>query len=85
VCAAIVPTPAPCSDPVAFTRYTAALGGGMKFYASPHFGFRLDGRGYGTYLSSHGDCNRSSHSQGNGRCSNWLGTFESSAGLLISF
>ena len=85
VCAAIFPIPPACSDPEPFTRYTAAVGGGLKFYANSHFGFRLDGRGYGTYLNSHGDCNRSSHSQGNGRCSNWLGNFESSAGLLISF
>lgn len=80
VCTAAGP---PCNNPAPFTRYTAALGGGLKFYANPHFGFRLDERGYGTYLSSHGDCNTSSHE--NGRCSSWLGNLESSAGVIISF
>jgi hypothetical protein len=55
----------------------------MKYYANPNFGFRFDERGYGTYLSSHGDCGGSSHD--NRRCSSWLGNFESSAGLIISF
>lgn len=74
----------PCGDPEPFTRFTAAVGGGLKFYANPHLGFRLDGRGYGTYLSDHRTCDSSSH--GSSRCSSsWLGTFESSAGLLISF
>jgi opacity protein-like surface antigen len=83
-CVLSFPPSPPCSDPEPFTRYTAALGAGVKFYASPHVGFRLDGRGYGTYLNSRGDCDSSSH--GSGRCSsNWLGNFESSAGLLISF
>jgi hypothetical protein len=84
VCPAVFPPPAPCSNPEPFTRYTAAVGGGMKFYANPHVGFRLDGRGYGTYLSSHRTCDSSSH--GSGRCgSSWLGNVESSAGLVISF
>jgi opacity protein-like surface antigen len=81
VCVAAGP---PCNDPEPFTRYTAALGGGVKFYANRHIGFRLDGRGYGTYLSSHGSCE--TPSRGSGRCSsNWLGNFESSGGLIISF
>ena len=46
-------------------------------------GFRLDERAYGTYLSSHGDCDEASHDDR--RCSSWLGNFESSAGLIISF
>jgi hypothetical protein len=84
VCAAVFPNPPACSDPKPFTRYTASLGGGVKFYANPHVGFRLDGRGYGTYLSSHGSCDTASH--GSGHCSsNWLGNFESSGGLIISF
>ena len=73
-----------CNDPEPFTRYTAALGGGVKFYANRYVGFRLDGRGYGTYLSSHRTCDASSHDSV--RCgSSWLGNFESSAGLVISF
>ncbi len=79
----VAPGP-PCNNPEPFTRYTASLGGGVKFYANRHVGFRLDGRGYGTYLSSHGSCD--TFSRGSGHCSsNWLGNFESSGGLIISF
>ena len=74
----------PCNNPESFARYTAALGGGVKFYANPHIGFRLDGRGYATYLSSNGSCNNSSHNSGH--CTtNWLGNVETSGGLVISF
>lgn len=74
----------PCNDPASFARYTAALGGGVKFYANRHIGFRLDGRGYATYLSSDGDCNNSSHHSDH--CTtNWLGNVETSGGLVISF
>lgn len=66
------------------TRFTTSLGGGVKFYANPHFGFRLDGRGYATYLSSNRDCRESSNHSG--RCStSWLGNVETSGGLVISF
>ncbi|MGH9399044.1 MAG: outer membrane beta-barrel protein [Thermoanaerobaculia bacterium] len=66
------------------TRFTTSLGGGVKFYANRHFGFRVDGRGYATYLNSNGDCNSSSHHSG--RCStNWLGNAEASGGLVIAF
>jgi hypothetical protein len=37
------------------TRFSANLGGGMKMWVTPRFGFRFDARGRATYLGS-GDC-----------------------------
>jgi hypothetical protein len=34
------------------TRFTAGIGGGIKYFFSPHFALRLDGRVYSTYLGS---------------------------------
>jgi outer membrane protein with beta-barrel domain len=66
------------------TLFTSSLGGGVKYYANRHFGFRLDARGYFTYVNSNGDCGSSHHHSGN--CStNWLGNFETTGGLVIAF
>ena len=66
------------------TRFTTSVGGGVKYYANRHFGFRLDARGYFTYLNSNGDCGSSHHHSGN--CStNWLSNFETTGGLVIAF
>lgn len=73
-----------CGNPDSFTRYTAALGGGVKFYANRHFGLRFDGRGYATYLNSHGRCD--TFTRNSSHCSsNWLGNFETTGGLVIAF
>jgi len=79
---------APCPVPSTSTRFTAALGGGVKIYANPHFGFRFDGRYYGTYLNSRDRCDV--FSDGRTFCSNsdrtnWLGNLETTGGLVISF
>ena len=34
------------------TRFTMGIGGGIKYFFSPHFALRLDGRVYSTYLGS---------------------------------
>jgi len=34
------------------TRFTAGIGGGVKYFFSPHFALRLDGRLYSTYLGT---------------------------------
>ena len=86
-CAQIT-TPCPTLNPSTSTRFTAALGGGVKIYANPHLGFRLDGRYYGTYLNSRDRCDV--FSDGHTFCSNsdrtnWLGNAEATGGLVISF
>jgi hypothetical protein len=60
----------------------------VKIYANPHFGFRFDGRYYGTYLNSRNRCDV--FSDGSTFCSNrdrtnWLGNAEATGGLVISF
>lgn len=68
------------------TRFTASLGGGLKVFVTPHFGFRFDGRGYSTYLGDNnrcqGCCDDSFY-----YCSdqNWLTNGEASGGLIIAF
>ena len=86
VCPAIFPSP--CNNPTTSTRFTAAIGGGLKIYANPHLGFRFDGRYYATYLNSRdGRCDV--FSDGHASCSNrrtsWLGNAETSGGLVIAF
>lgn len=63
------------------TRFTASLGGGLKVFVNPHFGFRFDGRGYSTSLGDRNlSCGR--HSCTN---SNWLTNGEATGGILIAF
>ena len=83
-----ITTPCPTLNPSTSTRFTAALGGGVKIYANPHFGFRFDGRYYGTYLNSRNRCDV--FADGHSFCSsgdrtNWLGNVEGTGGLVISF
>jgi outer membrane beta-barrel protein len=63
------------------TRFTAAFGGGLKFFATPHFGIRLDGRGYATYLNSDDTCGH------HDRCSDshYLTNGDVSGGLIFAF
>jgi len=82
-----IPCPGPdCVEPTSATRFTASIGGGVKVFATPNFGFRFDGRWYETYLNSD-SCNTFSHHGGcccnNG--SNWLGNGEVSGGLIFAF
>ncbi|HET7451363.1 MAG TPA: outer membrane beta-barrel protein [Thermoanaerobaculia bacterium] len=70
-------TPVPASSD---TRFTASMGGGLKVFATPHFGFRFDGRGYSTYLND--DCGHDHHDH----CgSHWLTNGEASGGLVFAF
>lgn len=64
------------------TRYTAAIGGGLKYFLNPHFGLRFDGRLYSTYLSTtdfycgpYYVCTQS----------NWLTNGVLNGGLLVAF
>jgi len=63
------------------TRFTATLGGGLKYFATPHFGLRLDGRGYATYLNRDDTCGH------HDRCddSHYLTNGEISGGLILAF
>lgn len=64
-------------------RFTGSLGGGLKAFVNPHFGFRFDGRGYSTYLNSDDDCHHDDHHDCGG--SHWLTNFEGSGGLIFAF
>ncbi len=63
------------------TRFTGSLGAGLKFFATPHFGFRIDGRGYSTYLNRDDTCRHDD------RCDDrhYLTNGEVSGGLILSF
>lgn len=38
------------------TRFTSNLGGGLKIWVTPHFGLRIDGRFYATYIGEGDGC-----------------------------
>ncbi|MGH9443021.1 MAG: outer membrane beta-barrel protein [Thermoanaerobaculia bacterium] len=71
-------TEAPSHDS---TRFTASLGAGLKFFATPHFGFRVDGRGYSSVLNREDTCGHQD------RCNDrhYLTNGEVSGGLILSF
>ncbi len=74
--------PQPCSNPGADWCYTASAGAGIKTFATPHFGFRFDGRYYGTLL-------RGDRCDSTRRCdrnrSDWLGNGDINGGLILAF
>ena len=76
-----------CAEAATSTRFTGALGGGLKVFVNPHIGFRMDGRYYSTYLNSGGHCdtfgNGESHCHDN--TSHWLGNGEATGGIIIAF
>lgn len=66
-------------------RFSLSIGGGVKLFASDHFGLRLEGRGFGTFFDGGGAvfC-------GEGGCtaiieSEVLVQFEFMAGLIFAF
>jgi len=42
------------SDYSSLTKFSMSLGGGVKLFATEHFGLRLEGRGYATFMNSGG-------------------------------
>ncbi|MGH9318147.1 MAG: acyloxyacyl hydrolase [Thermoanaerobaculia bacterium] len=76
----------PCQNPGQDTRFTASIGGGIKIFANPHFGFRFDGRYYGTWLptSSSSTCSTYYYYYS---CSSgqWLSNGDVSGGLVFAF
>jgi opacity protein-like surface antigen len=70
------------ANPAASTRFTASLGGGVKVFVTPHFGFRFDGRAYTTSLgtTNHSSCDRWGCTN-----SSWLTNGEASGGILFAF
>jgi opacity protein-like surface antigen len=62
-------------------RYTAAVGGGVKWFLSPHFAFRFDGRFYSTYI------NDSRVVCGPNFCTDrtWVSNFVASGGIIFAF
>lgn len=72
-------TPLPSHDS---TRFTASLGGGLKFFVNPHFGLRVDGRGYATELGRDDNC--SGHHDNCDR-HHYLDNGELTGGLVLAF
>jgi opacity protein-like surface antigen len=64
-------------------RFTAAAGGGVKVFLTPHFGFRFDGRAYSTWLGDHAHvfCD----SAGSCASTNWLTNATGTGGLIVAF
>jgi opacity protein-like surface antigen len=64
------------------TRYTAAIGGGLKYFFNPHFALRFDGRAYSSYLGdSEVLCSHSSDC----RQSNWVTNGVANGGIILAF
>jgi hypothetical protein len=78
-----------CTDPSADTRFTTALGGGVKIFVTPNFGFRFDGRGYATFLDDDNDDDFDDYCHGYDDCDygneNWLWNSVVSGGIIIAF
>lgn len=64
------------------TRYTAGIGGGVKYFFNPHFALRFDGRAYSSYLGDSGViCGSSS------ACTqtNWVTNGVANGGIILAF
>ncbi len=64
------------------TRYTAGIGGGVKYFFNPHFALRFDGRAYSSYLGdSQVICGPSN------ACteSNWVTNGVANGGIILAF
>jgi len=64
-------------------RFTSSAGGGVKIFLTPHFGFRLDGPAYSTWLGDHSRV----FCDSTGFCSNqsWLTNAEGTGGFILAF
>ena len=69
-------------DTVSDTRFTAGIGGGVKYFFDPHFALRLDGRAYSTYL---GDTTVLCGPYYVCTQSNWLTNGAANGGIIIAF
>lgn len=73
-----------CPEPQRENRFTASIGGGLKTFVTPHFGFRFDGRYYATSLpnSRRDRCDRRFDN-----CDNrdWLSNGDVTGGLIFAF
>jgi opacity protein-like surface antigen len=75
--------PTPCTNPSEDWRYTISAGGGVKTFVTPHFGFRFDGRYYGTLLQSDNNhCDGHGCRHGN---TDWLHNGDINGGLIFAF
>jgi hypothetical protein len=75
----------PCSNPSAEWRYTLSGGGGIKTFVTPHFGFRFDGRYYGTLLDNNGNsCDSTGHCDHHHH-DDWLSNGDINGGLIFAF
>ncbi len=66
------------------TRYTASLGGGLKYFFNPHFALRFDGRAYSSYLGDSEVVCRHSHSS-DCRQTNWVSNGVANGGFILAF
>jgi hypothetical protein len=67
---------------VSDTRYTGAIGGGIKYFFDPHFALRFDGRAYSTYL---GDSTVLCGPYSFCTVSNWLTNGGFNGGFIVAF
>lgn len=64
------------------TRYTAGIGGGVKYFFNPHFALRFDGRAYSSYL---GDSQVICGPYNACRESNWVTNGVANGGIILAF
>jgi hypothetical protein len=67
------------------TRFTGSIGGGLKVFVTPHFGFRFDGRLYSTYLNENDTCGNDHDHHHDRHDTHWLNNGELSGGLVFAF
>ncbi len=69
-------------ETVSDTRFTAAIGGGIKYFFTPNFALRFDGRAYSTYL---GDTEVLCGPYYVCTQSNWLTNAGANGGFIVAF
>ena len=68
------------------TKFVGNLGVGVKFWITPRFGIRLEGRARSTYIDSGSSCHDHSYSYcDNNNNSNWYTSGEATGGLSFAF
>jgi hypothetical protein len=67
------------------TRFTGSIGGGLKVFVDPHFGFRFDGRLYSTYLDANDTCGNDHDHNHDCHNTHWLTNGDLTGGLIFAF
>jgi hypothetical protein len=67
------------------TKFVGNLGVGVKFWITPRFGIRLEGRARSTYVGNGSSCHDHSYCDNTYNDSNWYTSGEATGGLSFAF